>query len=284
MGRFIIKGFEENKKVSNKFIIMFFVAFTLFTIGIITFIYGRGILDGLMELTKGLVQRALLPNIAIILVFVYGLLIVYKKLKPRDLGLERGKVLQAAWVIALVILMLQVISAVVNIISYKTIAMGNFWSKVSGGTAFGVLISQLLAVAVQEEIIFRGFLMPQVYLRIKKDNNIVRMGFALIISQGLFAIWHIPIRISSGMSLLSIIISIFTVFMLGVIFALIYIRTGNIFIAMGVHGLWNAVQATAQSNIYTIVLMFIIATIILRGPRLQKLKKLHNLQDAKGSF
>ena len=263
---------------------MFFVAFTVFTIGIIAFVYGPGILNGLTSLTKGLVQRALLPNLAIILIFPYGILIIYEKLKPRDLGLEGGKVLQAASIIALVILVLQISSTVMSIISYKTLTLGNLWSKVCGGTALGVLICQLFAVAVQEEIIFRGFLIPQVYLRIKKDNYIVRMGLVLVISQGLFAIWHIPIRIFLGMSLISTIISIFTVFIIGIIFALIYIRTGNIFIVMGIHGLWNAVQTTAQSNVYIIMLMLIIATLIVQGPRLRKLKKLDNLQNVKGSL
>jgi uncharacterized protein len=284
MEGFIIESFRENKKISTKSLIMFFAAFTAFTIGIIAFVFGPGLLDGLTELTNGLVQRALLPNIAIILVFIYGLLIMHGKFKPSDLGLEREKLFQAIWIIALVILMLQVISTAVGIISYKTLTLGNLWSKVSGSAALGILICQLLVVAVQEEIIFRGFLMPQVYLRIKKDKYIVRMGLSVVISQGLFAVWHIPIRIFSGMSPVSTIISIFTVFLLGIIFALIYIRTGNIFIAMGMHGLWNAVQAAAQSNVYIIVLMFIMATIIFQGPRLQKLKKLHNLQNAKGSL
>jgi membrane protease YdiL (CAAX protease family) len=264
--------------------IMFFAIFTVFTVGIIAFVFGPGLLDGLTELTKGLVQRALLPNIAIILVFIYGLLIVYGKLRPRDLGLERVKVLQAACVIALVILVLQISSTVMNIISYKTLTLGNLWSKVSSSTALGILICQMFVVAFQEEVIFRGFLMPQVYLRIKKDNYIVKMALALVISQGLFAVWHIPIRIFSGMSLISTIISIFTVFMLGIIFALIYIRTGNIFIVMGMHGLWNAVQATSQSNLYIIIMVLIMVTMIFQGPRLQKLKKLNNIQKAKESL
>jgi uncharacterized protein len=284
MEGFIIENFKENKKASIKFLIMFFVVFSVFTIGIIAFVFGPGILDGLTELTKGLVQRALLPNIAIILVFIYGLLIIYGKFKPSELGLEREELLQAIWVIAIVILMLQVISTASGAISYKTLTIGNLWSKVSGSTALGILISQLLVVAVQEEIIFRGFLMPQVYLRIKKVKYIVRMGFALVISQGLFAVWHIPIRIFLGMSLTSTIISIFSVFMLGIIFALIYIRTGNIFISMGMHGLWNSVQATAQSNIYMIIVVLIMATMIFQGPRLQKLKKLNNIQNPKASF
>jgi uncharacterized protein len=284
MEGFMIKSFEESKKVSIKFLIMFFAAFTVFTIGIIAFVYGSGILNGLTELTKGLVQRALLPNIAIILIFVYGLLILYRKLKPRELGLEREKVLQAAFVIALVILILQISSTVISIISDKTLTLGNLWSKVSISTALGILICQLLVVAVQEEIIFRGFLMPQVYLRIKKDNYIMRMILALVISQGLFAIWHIPIRVFSGMSLISTTISLITVFMLGIIFALIYIRTDNIFIAMGIHGLWNAVQATSQSNIYIIILILLMATMIFQGPRFQKMKKQDNLQNQKGVF
>jgi uncharacterized protein len=264
---------------------MFFALFTVFTVGIIAFVYGSGLLNGLTETTKGLVQRSLIPNVAIILVFVYGLLIAYGKLRPVDLGLEREKVLQGVSIVVLLIIILQITSTITGAISNKTVTLGNLWSGVSGGTAVGILICQLFAVSVQEEIIFRGFLMPQVYLRIKTDNKLVKMSLALIVSQALFAVWHLPIRIFSGMSPISTIISMLTLLMLGVIFALLYIRTNNLFIVMGIHGLWNVVQATAESNIYMLILVFIMAILIFQGPKLQKSdNKAGNQPSAKGSL
>ncbi|HLE56652.1 MAG TPA: CPBP family intramembrane glutamic endopeptidase [Rhodothermia bacterium] len=97
-----------------------------------------------------------------------------------------------------------------------------------------------LVVAVYEEIAFRGFLFPQIYLKVRGSQQ-VRFWTAIVASQCLFAIAHIPghitIRHLSGAMLFrEVAVQAFA----GVILLLLYLRTRNLWIPIGFHGLANA--------------------------------------------
>ena len=64
----------------------------------------------------------------------------------------------------------------------------------------GALIAQLLGNALYEEITFRGFLLPQLYLKLERwqDRPALRIACAVLLSVAMFALIHIPIRLWTG--------------------------------------------------------------------------------------
>jgi hypothetical protein len=63
---------------------------------------------------------------------------------------------------------------------------------------------------------------------------------ALVGSQVVFALFHLPNRLYQGLAPGAIPGNLAFVFVSGVLFALVYLRTGNLFVAVGVHALGNA--------------------------------------------
>ena len=97
-----------------------------------------------------------------------------------------------------------------------------------------------LGNALFEEIAYRGFLFPQLYLRLAGCGSArKRLGLALLISQGLFALSHIPNRIYLGMTPSEIALDLLMLLGWGTIYTLIYLRTDNLFIVVGIHALGN---------------------------------------------
>lgn len=110
------------------------------------------------------------------------------------------------------------------------------------GIVLGVLIGQVFGNALFEELAYRGFVFPQLYLRLHGDGERPWHGFllTLLISQALFALVHIPNRLYLGMSAGEIAADLAMLIGWGVLFTLIYMRTDNIFLVTGVHALGNA--------------------------------------------
>jgi membrane protease YdiL (CAAX protease family) len=76
----------------------------------------------------------------------------------------------------------------------------------------------------------------------------------LVISQGLFALVHIPIRIYGGTDVVLLVPNLLYLLFLGSFFAFIYMRTGNLFFAVGVHSLLNAPTAALGSSNSVVIL------------------------------
>jgi len=97
-----------------------------------------------------------------------------------------------------------------------------------------------LAVATYEEIAFRGFVFPQLYLK-AGGSHWVRFVIALVASQIIFAIAHIPAHITvrhlTGALLFK---AVALQVGAGVMLLLLYLRTRNLWIPIGFHGLANA--------------------------------------------
>ncbi len=109
-------------------------------------------------------------------------------------------------------------------------------------TGFGVKDSLLGTFAVNlimwipqgasEEVMFRGFMIPQISTQYKR-------GVAVFLSSLLFALFH---SLNAGFSPLAAI----NLFIIALLFALIYIKTGNIWMTCAVHTVWNL----AQGNLF----------------------------------
>ncbi len=109
------------------------------------------------------------------------------------------------------------------------------------GIALGPLLAQLVGTALMEETVFRGYLWPQLAVRFaKRVSPGVALWTGLLVSQAVFALLHIPIRIQGGATSADLASIVTMLFFAGLVFALVYAATRNLFVAVGAHALGNA--------------------------------------------
>jgi hypothetical protein len=115
------------------------------------------------------------------------------------------------------------------------------WKQRRISAMVGGLIGQFLGNALAEETMFRGFLLPQFYLKaIAARRHRPALAFALIGSSLLFAVTHFPNRIYvHGYSGSEFLWDQIGLFLFGLIMAAAYLVTRNLFIAVGLHSLVN---------------------------------------------
>jgi membrane protease YdiL (CAAX protease family) len=197
--------------------------------------------------TGGLINDTLVANFFLLAIIVGGIMFAWGKLGPRDVGLRRENLGTGVLMTAVLWLVAQV-----GIVAWQAI----FGGPVGPGGPFdlnplwqhgatvviGLLVAQLLGNALYEEITFRGFLLPQLYLKLDRwrDRSALRLVLAVVLSVAMFALIHIPIRLWTGVTLAELPESLLWVGLLGVLFAVIYLRTGNLFFTVGAHALANA--------------------------------------------
>lgn len=105
--------------------------------------------------------------------------------------------------------------------SYEVLAVGSHESMVEGGRLFLLL----LIPAAAEEVLFRGY--P---LALLKDG--LGMKWAIGLTSGLFGLLHLS---NPGLTPLAAV----NLFLAGLLLALVVIRTGSLWWAIGVHLGWN---------------------------------------------
>lgn len=105
------------------------------------------------------------------------------------------------------------------------------------------LTSHVLAVSLLEEIAYRGYLLPQLYVVLStrwSQNGGRALAGALVLSQTVFAVLHVPLFMFSGMAPDLIPYAVLGIGIVGLAFSLMYLGTGNLFFVMGVHTLVTA--------------------------------------------
>ena len=119
-----------------------------------------------------------------------------------------------------------------------------------------------------EEVIYRGFLLPQVFLLLvarKSWDSSKALLVALLSSQAYFALNHLPAALLTYREeWLGATLYIIQVLLVGILFAAIYIRTGNLFVAIGLHALINFPSELFVSRLdpFLLVLMACCAILI----------------------
>ena len=191
--------------------------------------------------TQGLIDFTLMLGLFLQVLIIGILVIGIGRLRPRELGLDIAKLpAGVAWTFA-AWLAAQLVTLLLCVVAGEPIGLNPAWSFGSWTQPAGEWIAQLFGNAALEEVLYRGFLFPQCvwlassWFRGRSDQW--RIAIALLISQGCFALGHIPFNFVgggwSGQWLL-----IFQ-FLMGLAFCGIYIRTGNLFLAIGFHALAN---------------------------------------------
>ncbi len=152
-------------------------------------------------------------------------------LRPRDVGLRRGQWREALVATVLMWGVAQVVFLVISLASTP-----RWVAPPSQGTLLAVsalTLKDLAGVALFEETFYRGLMLPQVYHLLSPRLNRHTLLVSMVLSQLFFALAHIPhypMPLPLPLGLLFLWIS-------GILFAWMWVRTGNLLIVVGWHGL-----------------------------------------------
>jgi hypothetical protein len=201
------------------------------------------LLRPIVEPTGRGLHPTLLVYVPFLAVVVWGLIFRAGRLRPRDVGLVRSHVTLGAGVTAATWLLMQATGVVVLLLEGRPVVVHGYWTTVGALAILGGLVGQLLGNALFEEVVYRGFLMVQLAKAFERrlSGRAARWAFALalLVSQSVFALVHVPGRLAEGVPPGALLGAVAVPFLFGVLFVLVYYRTGNLFVAIGLHALVN---------------------------------------------
>jgi hypothetical protein len=274
MRRHFAVRFDRVREATWSLVGLVALASTLWTGAVVFVVYPnpafRAAAARVLAATGGLVQSTLLTNLVGLGVVVAVL--CWGGLRLRDVGIDPGGLPVAATATGLVWLAVQLVGVTVAVAAGRPVRVDPQWSTVGVGVVLGRLIAQLVASALEEEIVFRGLLLNQLYLKFAGNRDAptttptVALALALVASQTAFALAHVPTRgIGPGLVWL---------FATGLFYALVYHRTGNLLVAVGVHSLQNFPTSAVAVGGYDRLLV-VVATLALLAvwPRLEAIRR-----------
>jgi membrane protease YdiL (CAAX protease family) len=240
-----------------------FVALTsLLTLLINVFGFGQNWLSH--YLLGGLINPTLLANMVLLTVVVGGYLLGIGRLSLRQLGVRLEQLPRALGFTFVLWLLGNLITASIGVLT-DSLQWHPMWTQQGLLTILGWLVGQLFGNALYEEIAYRGFLLSYTVSlsltahRSRQQSQQRRFVFAVLTSQLLFALAHIPNRlIVDALPLGHALLSLLPLWLLGVLFAWSYWHTGNLLLVVGVHGLLNTptlLVANAASTITSYLLL-----------------------------
>ena len=225
------------------------------------------------DATGGLVEVTLVANLAFILAIVWGIILRFGDLRPRDVGLGREDIPLGIGITAGTWILMQVVGVAAVALQGRPLALHDSLTGSGILPVLGGFLGQIFGNALYEEIVYRGFLLPQLakkFTRLSWSGS-PRLAFllALLVSQTVFALVHVPGRLAAGVEIGNLLAFLAAPFVLGVLFALVYVRTGNLFVAIGLHALVNdPVLLVNAGGVVLVPLLLVVLTILFAWPSL----------------
>lgn len=253
--------FENVKPARWWILIAYGIADAVLVIGAVT-LFANKTLRPIAVATNGLINETLIANLAIVIIEVVIVVMWLGKLKLADIGLIWSRLRTGLVFTFALWALVEIAEIAIGLIKTGTVKLNPDWNQYTL-TLIGAFIAQALGNALREEIGYRGFLLPQLHLKFNaRWPNHTRscLLLALVISQSAFAMMHIPIRLYGAGHITAG--ELLRLFALGIVFAIIYLRTQNLFLAIGVHTLANAPTALVIPGV-DMFLMLLIFTLLL---------------------
>ena len=262
------------KEASWKIILLYMVVSAALVLIINLVLFPGPFFYPIAILTGGLIDATLQANLLNILLFSL-IIFWWGKLRPMDVGLDWGKLGQGLSLTALLWIATQAMVLLINLIN-SDIHLDPTWSERGASTVLGGLIAQLLGNAFFEEMLYRGFYLSQFYLKIKAQNETRRRAWSILAMLALFVLSHVPNRIFSGYTLADIPADFAFLFLWGLFFAVVYLVSGNLFLAIGVHALANQPTMITEASFPAAMLVGILALILIIFLGIRKRKRLND--------
>ena len=169
------------------------------------------------------------------LLVIFGIIFGVGKLRPADLGLK-WKLLPTAIVTAVILWIFLNILTYTNLTTnHNQIQFNPDWTRYKVAWYPGEFLATIVALAFVDQIIFQGFILPQLTLRLKGQYRILS---AICLTTTLYIIMRLPFILGTGTSN-GALSALTQVLPNGVLFACVYLFTGNIFTVIGFETLYN---------------------------------------------
>jgi membrane protease YdiL (CAAX protease family) len=213
--------------------------------------FGQG-LGSLYATTGFLIQSTLVGGIVGLMMtgpVIFGV----ARCRGADVGWQWFSVIVGILVTFAFWLVMQGVLAVIGALQGQ-LALNAGWNESGGGPVIGGVLGQLLGNALVEETVFRGFFLVQLYLKAaERFRHAASLGIAVLCSSLLYSVTHVPnllfIKNMQGIELLMFLGGLIG---LGLLFAAIYLVTGNLFVAVGLHALLNTPAPLIHSSELTL--------------------------------
>lgn len=246
-------------------IVFFSVLYCIYVSFVNLVVFKFGFLESVSRLTFGLINETLIVNIFSVVVFIFIIILRCGKLCFYDLGLKKNKLFIAIIAMLTLWIFIQLLNAIITLIISEKLIINSDWNKHGASIMLGNFIAQIFGNCFFEELAFRGFLLIQICKKFKGEKS--KFFTCVVGSQIIFALIHIPNRISSGMNVVNILISLIAVLIIGVLFAITYLVTDNIFLVIGIHALWNTPLLVFDGPVSTLVILIFIFLLLISRNR-----------------
>ena len=228
--------------------------------------------------TNYLIHPTLLVYLPLIAIVIGGIIHTFGKLSWRDMGLVREDLPLGLAVLIISWLAMQGVSALVVVSRGGTLQLPSTWASMGALFVLGDFFGQLFGNALYEEVVFRSVLMVQFVkmIRARWSGLSPRSSFliALLGSQLLFALIHVPDRLASGVPLAQLVGAIILPLFFGILLVLVYYRTGNIFVAIVLHTFINTPTMVVGTNgLGQVTALGIVLVIVIGWPYLDSGRK-----------
>lgn len=235
-----VRSMIHTREVSWGIIALFVGVFGLVLIAVLV-VYPH-LFAPLAQVTGGWVNGNLPAGGLLLVIPVCGVLLTVGRLRPRDVGLDpRGLPVGAVTTLAMWGTA-QLISGLASVVGWGSLRLDPMWSEPGALSRWiGFAIAMFFGPPLAEEVAIRGFLLPQLYLKIKGGAS-WKLGGAVLVSSIVFGALHLPRQFLLGFDTAPVVLAAVLVSRTigGMISALIYLRTGNLFVAIGLHAIGNA--------------------------------------------
>ncbi|MBO8173990.1 MAG: CPBP family intramembrane metalloprotease [Thermococcus sp.] len=156
-------------------------------------------------------------------------------LRAKDVGIRWSQWKKGVLVTLIMWMIIEVMLVGSVLLLKRPLSWNPLWGKLTPAAVTAIVIYYFLGVALFEEVFYRGFMVPQFFHAFQNRFSKQSLVLAVLVSQLLFALSHIPhyqmpfpLPIGLGILWLS-----------GVLLAWMWLRTGNLVIAIGWHGLMD---------------------------------------------
>lgn len=204
----------------------------------------------LQAVTGGLVEPTLVGSAAVLFLFMLAVVAI-GRVPLASVGWTRHAAARAFLPVIGFWLLMQATLALLAVAGGDGIMLHPSWRDAGAGAVVGGLLGQVFGNALAEETAFRGFFFTQILLKVRSLRPAAAVGVALSASALLFALSHLPNRLFvKELPIDRLVLDQARLVLAGVLFALVFVVTRNVFTVAGLHALANdpvpLVAATAD--------------------------------------
>ena len=244
-------------------IALFLVVQTALVVTLIVFRYD--LLRPIGETTNWLVAPDLVSGLLLLFIIAGGIFLGLGRLQPHDIGLRASDIPAALLVTAAFWIVTQAVLVGAALLQASPVALHPDWHTHGANGMIGFLIAMLFGMALYEEVAFRGFLFPQLHLKLGRRH----LWLAALVSQILFALVHLPTRaLIAQVSANAMILHVIVLTLAGLIGVLLYVRTRNLLVVAGVHALVNAPTPLVASPVHPLFVTALLSAVLIARPEL----------------